>query len=233
VGRPHTFWLVAAVLAAAGAAMLLYGRDSPAWKPAKGSSWRRLKDALAWKMTWRLSLLYSITFGAFVALGLYLPVLLNQSYGLHPTDAAARAAGFVLLATLVRPIGGWLSDRMSGLAVIRSVFVVLCLLAVFAAVKPSLAPLGTVVYLGMAVTLGVGNGAIFAVIGHRCDPRKVGTVTGIVGAAGGIGGYFPPLLMGTSYQLFHSYTAALAALGIVSLLIALSLHRLFGYGSSY
>jgi NNP family nitrate/nitrite transporter-like MFS transporter len=233
IGRSSTFWLVAGILIAAGAAMYVYGQDSPSWHPAKGGAWGRFAAALKWDLTWKLSLLYGLTFGAFVAFGLYLPVLLNQSYGLAPADAAARAAGFVLLATFVRPVGGWLSDRLSGLVILRLVFTVLCVLATFSALKPALAPLGTIAYLGMAAALGIGNGAIFAVVGHRCEERLSGTVTGIVGAAGGIGGYFPPLIMGISYQLFHSYSAALAALAIASLVIALSLRRLFGYKRSY
>jgi NNP family nitrate/nitrite transporter-like MFS transporter len=233
MGRNHLFWLVAALLLAAGVAMALGGHEGPGWQPAKSNNWQRLKQACAWKLTWRLSLLYAVTFGAFVSLGLYLPVLLNQSYGLEPTDAAARAAGFVLLATMVRPIGGWLSDKFSGLVVIRAVFGMLCGLACLAALQPSLAPIGTIAYLGMSVVLGIGNGAIFAVIGHRCNGKIVGTVTGIVGAAGGLGGYFPPLVMGASYQLFHNYTPALLLLAVASSMIFISLHRLFGYTTKY
>ncbi|HET8709635.1 MAG TPA: MFS transporter [Candidatus Saccharimonadales bacterium] len=233
LGRTHFFWLLAVLVLAAGVAMWLFGRESAAWRPAKGSGWRRLQRALAWNLTWRLSLLYAVTFGAFVALGLYLPVLLNQSYGLDPADAARRAAGFVLLATLVRPAGGWLSDRLSGLVVIRAAFLALGILAALAALKPGLAPVGTIAYLGMAVVLGIGNGAIFAVIGHRCDTKIVGTVTGVVGAAGGLGGYFPPLIMGLSFQVFHAYTPALLLLAAVSFVVVASLHRLFGYGKKY
>lgn len=233
LGQTHYFWLITIILVVGGVVMWHSGRESPRWRPAKGSIWPRLKQALRWKLTWRLSLLYAVTFGAFVSFGLYLPVLLNQSYGLTATDAAARAAGFVLLATLVRPVGGYLSDRLSGLFVLRAVFVLLLALAGLTAFKPGLAPIGTIAYLGIAVALGIGNGAIFAVIGHRCEEKIVGAVTGIVGAAGGLGGYFPPLVMGASYQLFHSYTAALLMLAIVSLVIVFSLRRLFGYGKGY
>ena len=109
----------------------------------------------------------------------------------------------------------------------------LVFLASLAAFKPDLAPLGTIAYLGIAATLGIGNGAIFAVIGHRCDEKNIGAVTGIVGAIGGLGGYFPPLIMGASYQLFHSYAAALLMLAVVSLVIVFSLRRLFCYDKKY
>lgn len=233
LSRTYYFWLIALILIISGLTMWHFGKESPNWKPAKINVWSRLKQALLWKLTWRLALLYAITFGAFISLGLYLPVLLNQSYGLTAADAAARAAGFVLLATLARPLGGFLSDRFSGLVVLRLVFVLLVFLASLAAFKPDLAPLGTIAYLGIAATLGIGNGAIFAVIGHRCDEKNIGAVTGIVGAIGGLGGYFPPLIMGASYQLFQSYAAALLMLAIVSLVIVFSLRRLFGYGKNY
>jgi NNP family nitrate/nitrite transporter-like MFS transporter len=177
--------------------------------------------------------LYALTFGAFVSLGLYLPVLLHQSYALNPTDAAARAAGFVLLATAMRPLGGWLSDRLSGLVVLRAVCLGIFLLAVLAAYRPTLAPLGTVSYLGLAAVLGIGNGAIFAVIGHRCPASFAGTVTGLVGAGGGLGGFFPPLIMGFSYQVFNSYTLALGLFALAGLALFLSLRRLFGFNAKY
>ncbi len=233
LGRTQMFWLVAALLLAAGIAMGMFGRESPSWRRAKGSSFKRLWAALKWELTWKLSLLYALTFGAFVALGLYLPVLLNQSYGLSTADAAARAAGFVLLATLVRPLGGWLSDRLSGLVVIRTVCLIMAVLAVLAACKPELAPLGTVAYLGLAAALGIGNGAVFAIIGHRCPAAIVGTVTGLVGAAGGLGGYFPPLIMGLSYQLFGSYAAALGLFALASLGLFAGLRHLFGLSAKY
>lgn len=233
IGRNHMFLLIAALLLIAGFIMLVLGREGPGWSRPSDSSWHRLRQALAWRLTWKLSLLYAITFGAFVALGLYLPVLLNQSYGLEPADAAARAAGFVLLATFARPIGGWLSDHLSGLVVLRAAFAVIFGLSAVAAGRPGLAPLGTVVYLGLAFVLGMGNGAIFAVIGHRCDTRIVGTVTGIVGAAGGLGGFFPPLIMGLSYQLFNSYAAALGLLALTGLFLFFGLRHLFGFSAKY
>ncbi|HET6622592.1 MAG TPA: MFS transporter [Candidatus Saccharimonadales bacterium] len=233
LGRTHFFWLIAVLLTLAAVAIGLFGRESSSWRSAKGSSWHRLKQALTWKLTWRLAILYVISFGAFVALGLYLPVLLSQSYGLESKDAAMRAAGFIILATLARPLGGWLSDRLSGLVVVRACFFVLGLLAILAAVRPDLAPIGTLVYLSMAAVLGLSCGAIFAVIGHRCPPATVGVTTGVIGAAGGLGGFFPPLIMGLSFELFHSYTLALVLLAVVCLVIAFSLRKLFGYTASY
>ena len=231
--RTTVFSCFAALLVILGIVMAARGRDAPDWRPAKAAVRERLQYALTWEFTVRLALLYAITFGAFVAFGLYLPVLLNQSYGLNATDAASRAAGFVLLATVVRPLGGWLSDRSNGIIVIRAVFLTVFLLAVLAATRPLLAPVGTIAYLGLAAALGIGNGAIFAIIGHRCPAKLVGTVTGLVGAAGGLGGFFPPLLMGFSYQVFHSYSAALLMLAAVVLAIFLFSKRLLGASKTF
>lgn len=233
LGRSSYFRVMAGLLVLTALAMLMHGRDGPGWERSRGSIWPHFRAALAWRLTWRLSLLYALTFGAFVTFGLYLPVLLNQSYGLAVADASARAAGFVILATVMRPVGGWLSDRTSGLVVLRFVFLAVGCLAVLAATRPALAPAGTIIYLAVAAALGVGNGAIFAVIGHRCSSKVAGTVTGIVGAAGGLGGYFPPLVMGLSFQIFHSYAVALGLLAAVSFIALFSLRRLFGYGATY
>lgn len=221
-GHTTVFLFVALLLITAGAAMLVFGADAPEWRPAPTSAAKQFARAFRWRTTWLLSALYAITFGAFVAFGFYLPVMLHVVYGLSATDAAARAAGFVLVATATRPLGGWLSDRVGGIAVIRTVFLAVAVLAPAIALEPSLAVIGTIAYLSLAAGLGVGNGAIFALIGHQCDERIVGTVTGIVGAAGGLGGFFPPLVMGVSFQLLGSYAAALLLLGIVCALILFS-----------
>lgn len=227
IERSNFFWLVATLLIIAGIAMLVFGRDSPTWRPARSGGFGRFKKALQWPLTWKLSVLYGLTFGAFVALGLYLPILLNQSYGLSLTDAAARAAGFILLATVVRPVGGWLSDRFGGLSVLRVVFLLLAILGTVVACNPTLAPIGTVAYLSLAATLGVGNGAIFAIIGHRADSKLMGTITGFVGAAGGLGGYFPPLVMGLSLEFFGNYSVALSIFAAICLIVFVSLGKLF------
>lgn len=219
LGRPITFAVLATTLLATGLLMAFKGRNAPGWRAANGNALARLAAAATWPPTRKLSLLYAVTFGAFVAFGLYLPVLLHAAYGLDVTDAAARAAGFVLLATAARPAGGWLSDRLGGARVLQAALAGVVLLALIVAFDPSLQPYGTIAYLSLAAMLGVGNGAIFAIIGHTCSPRLTGGVTGIIGAAGGLGGFFPPLVLGASAQLFHSYAVALLLLAAVGLAV--------------
>src|SRR5204863_3481628 len=116
--------------------------------------------------------------------------------------AGFRTAGFVVLATLLRPLGGWLSDRIGGARVLAAVFAGVSPFAVLLA-WPAMVPF-TVGALGCAALLGLGNGAVFKLV-PQYFPGQTATVTGLVGAMGGLGGFFPPLLL----AFFRSRTGAL------------------------
>jgi NNP family nitrate/nitrite transporter-like MFS transporter len=155
-------------------------------------------------MSWVLSLYYFLTFGGFVAMAIYLPIFLTEEpFGLTRSDAGLRTAGFVILATAMRPVGGWLADRVGGLAILRAVFPLTAALALFMACP--LMSTFTVGALGMAFCIGLGNGAVFKLVPEHF-PRAVGSVTGLVGAAGGLGGFFPPLVVGYLRQLTGSFS---------------------------
>jgi MFS transporter, NNP family, nitrate/nitrite transporter len=145
------------------------------------------------RLAWVLSAFYFLSFGGFVAFSIYLPSLLRDEFHLTPTDAGFRTAGFVVLATLLRPVGGWLSDRIGGARVLS---IVLFGVVPFALVLawPSIVPF-TVGALGCSAMLGLANGAVFKLV-PQYFPGETGTVTGLVGAMGGLGGFFPPLLLG-------------------------------------
>jgi NNP family nitrate/nitrite transporter-like MFS transporter len=145
------------------------------------------------RLAWVLALFYFLTFGGFVAFSIYLPTLLRDEFHLSAADAGFRAAGFVVLAAILRPVGGWLSDRIGGATVLSGVFlgvVPFGLLLMWPAMLPF-----TVGALGCAALLGLGNGAVFKLV-PEYFPERTGTVTGLVGAMGGLGGFFPPLLLG-------------------------------------
>jgi NNP family nitrate/nitrite transporter-like MFS transporter len=145
------------------------------------------------RLSWALSAFYFLTFGGFVAFSIYLPSLLRDQFHLAPADAGFRTAAFVLVATLLRPVGGWLSDRIGGARVLSVVFSVVVPFALLLA-WPSIIPF-TIGALGCAVLMGLGNGAVFKLV-PQYFPGETGTVTGLVGAMGGLGGFFPPLLLG-------------------------------------
>jgi len=144
-------------------------------------------------LAWLLSAFYFLTFGGFVAFSIYLPTLLRDQFGLKPADAGFRTAGFVVLATLCRPLGGWLSDRIGGSRVLSWILPAVAAFGLLLGVQ-SMIPF-TVGALGCAALLGIGNGAVFQLV-PRYFPNQRATVTGLVGAMGGMGGFFPPLLLG-------------------------------------
>jgi NNP family nitrate/nitrite transporter-like MFS transporter len=147
---------------------------------------------------WQLALFYFVAFGGFVAMSLYLPKLLTDWFDYSQTSAGARAAGFVVVAALIaRPLGGRWADRFGGQRVLSVSFFGVGLDAIglsWQASDPSIVPV-TIFCLTMAFFLGMGAGAVFKMV-PTFFPETKGAVTGIVGAAGGLGGFFPPLLMG-------------------------------------
>ncbi|KWW97668.1 MFS transporter [Carbonactinospora thermoautotrophica] len=215
-GRPAAFLTVAAALTLIGLAFLLLGRDASGTPAVAEPFGARFAAAARLRATWELAALYALTFGGFVAFGVYLPTYLKTSYELSTADAGARAAGFVVIATLARPVGGWLADRVGGTRVLRVVFAVLAACAAVTSTTPPM-PLATVAFLTMAAALGLGNGAVFALLAERVPAARVGSATGMVGAAGGLGGFFPPLVMGLVYQATGGYTIGLLLLSATAL----------------
>jgi len=217
-GRAVPFVVVAVLLLAYAAVSATWLRDAAAPGPSTGVSFlRRTWAAARLPATVQLSALYALGFGGFVAFSVYLPTHLRNTYGLEQSDAAVRTAGFVVLAVLARPMGGWLSDRLHPVPVLAGCFLATALLAAMAALELELLPAGTIAFLGLAVALGAASGAVFALVSRLAPPDQVGAVTGIVGAAGGLGGFVPPLVMGIVYGRYGDYTLGLALLALVAL----------------
>lgn len=214
-GRPAAYLVVAVALVAVGTVALLFARDAPGGQAGGASFLSRFGAALRLPVARDLAAVYAVTFGGFVAFGSYLPTFLVEVYQLATPDAARRAAGFVVLATLARPVGGWLSDRFPPAAVLIGSLVVVGLAAVVTAFQPGIL-LATVALLSIAAALGIGNGAVFALVGRRVPPEQVGSVTGVVGAAGGLGGFLPPIVMGLVFQATGSYAIGLMLLSDVA-----------------
>lgn len=220
-GAGFPFALVAALLAVYALLAWVLIRDRADRVVAGGSMISRTWTTLKMRSTIELALLYAVSFGGFVAFSVYLPSYLKTAYGLSQSDAALRTAGFVVLAVTMRPLGGWLSDRTHPAKVLSVSYGLAAVLALLASFELALVPVGTVAFLGLAAVLGLGTGAVFALVSKLAPAQSVGSVTGVVGAAGGLGGFFPPLLMGAIYGMTGDYSlgyALLAATALVALL---------------
>lgn len=192
LGMDYVFRGMSVLLIAWAMTFFFLARNAPV--EVKPKSFRVMISLLGReRLAWVLSAFYFLTFGGFVAFSIYLPSLLKDQFDLKPADAGLRTAGFVILATLLRPVGGWLSDRIGGARVLSVVFFGVVPFALLLA-WPSMIPF-TVGALGCAALLGIGNGAVFKLV-PQYFPADTGTVTGLVGAMGGMGGFFPPLLLG-------------------------------------
>lgn len=171
---------------------------------------------------WLLNLFYFITFGSFVAFTVYLPNFLVSHFGLEKVDAGLRTAGFIVLATLVRPLGGWLADRWNAYGVLMFVFGGLTLSGVLLSFSLSI-ELFTVGVLSVALCAGLGNGAVFKLVPLYFS-KQAGIVNGIVSAMGGLGGFFPPLVLTALFGMTGHYAIgfmALSEFALVSLLFVI------------
>ena len=214
IGAP--FLIVVGALAVYGVVAAVLLRDAPDRPVPAQPAIARLASVLKLRITWQASALYAIGFGGFVAFSVYLPTYLKNAYALSQTSAADKMAGFVLLAVLMRPVGGWLSDRIAPTRVLAIAFAVVVAGAAWQSLTPTLAPAGTIAFLALAAALGAAAGAVFALVAQRAPAQQVGAVTGIVGAAGGLGGFVPPLVMGSIYGASGSYAWGLVALAVVA-----------------
>jgi len=222
-GWQPVFRGVAVLLVVWGVAFGLLARDAPVAAKPQGIG-AMVRVLTREKLAWVLSLFYFLTFGGFVAFSIYLPTLLKDQFKLTPAGAGFRAAGFVVLATLLRPAGGWLADRIGGARVLSGVFLGVVPFALLLT-WPSMLPF-SVGALGCAALLGLGNGAVFKLV-PQYFPKETGTVTGLVGAMGGLGGFFPPLLLGFFRQQMGAVWPGFVLLAALSLLLAWINHRVF------
>ncbi len=142
-----------------------------------------------------LSLFYLVTFGGFVGLSGYLPIFFVDRFDMSKLSAAGYAALCAGAGSLLRPLGGALADRMGGTRVLTGVLAVVAALAVGLASLPGLGLTVAMLIFTMG-TLGMGNGAVFQVVPLRF-PAAVGPMTGLVGAAGGLGGFLLPFALGS------------------------------------
>lgn len=215
VGNAAPFVLTAIALVLYAVVAWLFMHNAPTWTPSRKNIVAQSLAVMKLKVTWQACYLYALSFGGYVAFSVFLPTMLQNWYGLEATDASFRMAGFVIVAVIMRPLGGALSDRLGAATTLQLSYIAVAVSAAVLAFQPALMPIGTIVYIVMAAGLGLGSGAVFALVAQTSDPSVVGSVTGFVGAAGGLGGFVPPLIMAAIHADSGSYS-----FGIVLLLLA-------------
>lgn len=175
----------------------------------------QIKSVYKNEKLWFFSLFYFITFGSFVAFTIFLPNFLVTYFELEKVDAGMRTAGFIAVATFMRPVGGWLADKFQPLFLLMGVFSGLTFAAVILAFSPSIV-LYTVGSMIIALCAGIGNGVIFKLVPFYFN-KQAGIANGIVSMMGGLGGFFPPLLLSVVYTMTGSYSIGFMAFSQVAL----------------
>ncbi|MEX2460238.1 MAG: NarK/NasA family nitrate transporter [Paenibacillaceae bacterium] len=191
---------------------LLGDREEP---KVRTSLIAQIKGVYKSEKLWILSLFYFITFGSFVAFSVYLPNFLVSHFDLPKVDAGLRTAGFIVLATAMRPIGGWLADRWNPFRILMFVFSGLTIAAVMLSFAPSIG-LYTVGCLLIAFCAGTGNGTIFKLV-PLYFTKQAGIANGVISALGGLGGFFPPLILTLLFNITGHYAIGFMALSEVAL----------------
>jgi MFS transporter, NNP family, nitrate/nitrite transporter len=216
-GWTNVFGLALIPLVIVLVAYSILAKDSPDAPPTKSLSQYMaiLKD----KDAWWFMFFYSVTFGGFVGLASSLTIYFHDQYALSPVHAGYFTAACVFAGSLVRPIGGNLADRIGGVRSLSFMYIIaaIFLLILSFGLDSQVVGLGTVVVAMIA--LGMGNGAVFQLVPQRFR-KEIGIMTGLVGMAGGVGGFYLASSLGYSKQMTGSYQIGLlifAGLAVVAL----------------
>ncbi|HVL74589.1 MAG TPA: nitrate/nitrite transporter [Noviherbaspirillum sp.] len=219
-GWQNVFGLALIPLGVAFIVYLAFAKDAPTAPAPKalGEYLAVLKDRDAW---WFM-FFYSVTFGGFSGLASSLTIYFNSEYGLSPVTAGYFTAACVFAGSLVRPLGGIVADRIGGIKTLSLTYVLAAVFLLLASLRLPTYELALLVFVLAMLALGTGNGAVFQLVPQRFR-KEIGVMTGLVGMAGGIGGFYLASSLGYSKQLTGDYQfgltvfAGLAALALVGL----------------
>ncbi|HBA09281.1 MAG: NarK/NasA family nitrate transporter [Methylotenera sp.] len=220
-GWNNVFGLALIPLSIAMFIYIIFAKDAPDAPAAKSLSQyvQILKD----KDAWWFMFFYSVTFGGFVGLASSLTIYFNDLYALGPVVAGYCTAACVFAGSLVRPLGGWLADRVGGIRTLLTMYILASVLLVVMSFGQPTYQLALWVIVPTMAILGMGNGAVFQLVPQRFR-KEIGVMTGLVGMAGGVGGFYLASSLGIIKQATGSYQvgilifaglAALAVLGLV------------------
>ncbi|WP_239762081.1 MULTISPECIES: nitrate/nitrite transporter [unclassified Mammaliicoccus] len=225
IGWQHTVQLYLIVLLIFAVLMFIFGdKEEPKVKIPMIS---QTKQVINNYKLYYFSFWYFITFGAFVAFGLFLPNFLVSHFEIDKVDAGIRTGIFIAIATLLRPIGGMLGDKFNALNVLKVFFIGLIAGAIVLSISHHLI-LFTIGCLTVSVCAGIGNGLVFKLV-PTYFTKEAGVVNGIVSMMGGLGGFFPPLMITLVTSLTGSNHLAffmLAIFGVLALITMMHMTKI-------
>ncbi|MDY0058051.1 MAG: nitrate/nitrite transporter [Methyloversatilis sp.] len=221
-GWVNVFGLALIPLVAVFIFYLLVAKDAPECPPPKtlAEYLKVLNDRDAW---WFM-FFYSVTFGGFVGLASSLTIYFNTQYGLDAKMAGYFTAACVFAGSLVRPIGGNLADRIGGIRTLSMMYVVAAAFLFGVSFGLPQAWMAVVVFVGAMLALGMGNGAVFQLVPQRFR-REIGVMTGLVGMAGGIGGFYLASSLGWSREVTGSYQTGFVVFALLAIAALTGLTR--------
>jgi MFS transporter, NNP family, nitrate/nitrite transporter len=220
-GWPGVFGLALVPVAITLVLVAALARESPNRPPPKALA--DYASVLGRRDTWWFCFFYSVTFGGFVGLASFLSGFFHDQYGLTKEDAGMFAAICGIAGSFLRPVGGYLGDHFGGMRVLLGLYLAVGLCMLGMAAMPAVEAATALLFLTMGL-LGMGNGSVFQVIPQRFS-KEIGVVTGVVGAAGGMGGFLLPILLRGGRQMSGSFGVGFLAFGLVSLACAVAVLR--------
>ena len=185
---------------------LLCAKDAPECPPQK--KLEEYLHILQDKDAWLFMGFYAVSFGGFVGLAGTLPGYFYDQYGLPPVTAGYYTAACVFGGSLMRPMGGLIADRFGGIRALTLVYTLVAVLIFLVGTTPSQAWLALLLFVAAMLVLGTGNGSVFQLVPQRFS-KEIGVMTGLVGMAGGIGGFLLAAGLGYSKSLTGSYQVGL------------------------
>jgi NNP family nitrate/nitrite transporter-like MFS transporter len=216
VGWEGVFALALIPIAITLALFFFLAKDSPNQPPPKPL--REYGAVLRHADTWWFCLFYSVTFGGFVGLASFLNSFFKIQYDLDPVTAGTFTTLCVIAGSFLRPVGGFLADHFGGIRMLTMLYVGVGAALLGQALMPPFLIAVALLFLAMGL-LGMGNGAVFQLVPQRF-PKEIGVITGVVGAAGGLGGFFLPTILGTLKEWTDTFAGGFALFALGSLLSA-------------
>ena len=223
VGWHGVFGLALIPVVVTLALFTIFAKESPSQPAPK--PFRAYFDLWRQHDTLWFCLFYCFTFGGFVGLASFLVIFFHDQYALPKVQAGTLTALCVFAGSFLRPVGGYLADRFGGIRMLSFLFAAASVLLFLIGFLPPIAFVTPLLFLIMA-TLGMGNGSVFQLVPQRFR-KEIGVATGVIGAAGGFGGFLLPSLLGFLKDRVGTYGAGFWCLGLagVACLILLSTLR--------